>query len=255
MTRGVLRTKVNERLLAAGQAPFTNVQVEACLNEGLWLFSLLTLSVERQADLVLRADEPQRRILEEWPEFLVPLRVECVRRVLTDPGATWDGSLWDSQQWGAAPVFTETLTQVRASRLRELAARDPEWMLARNATVERYALQGVDLLSIYPCPADADTALRITHAAQAQTLADDNQEPEIPAEYHPALISYALATLPLAQGGSELARFAGEWRIYVLAVQECAAWVRSRARGRGYDTQPFPIVLPEPKKAKGGTAA
>jgi hypothetical protein len=84
-------------------------------------------------------------------------------------------------------------------------------------------------------------------------MVNDSDVPEIPEEYQPALPSYALCTLPLRFGGSELARFAAEWDAFVLAVGECGEWMRSRSKAQRYDTEPAQIRFAdlsrkEPKK-------
>src|SRR3954469_4016493 len=92
---------LRERVTQATDSRHTRVQIDAALNQGLRLWSLITLCVERTVVLRWPTDQPFVPIYAAVPDFLVPLRVRC--HVLTNAaGGDWGEMVWDSQTWGQA---------------------------------------------------------------------------------------------------------------------------------------------------------
>jgi hypothetical protein len=252
MTRGELRQRAQQRFAAAaaGFSPYTDAQVNAALNEGQALFGLLTLCVERTAQIPIQPGVTFRYLLQDVPDFFAPLRMRC-RRVSSGTSAEWDEPKFDERPFDDPPTSSEAITPVRPATLAQLDAIDPNWRAAQGETVLYYGCQGLDLAWIYPTPTTSATALLMTYAAEPGAMAGDDSVPEIPEEFHPALVSYALCTLPLMLGGSELARTAPQWDMFMQSVQQCASYIRNRNRGHRYDTAPPELVLAAAKPPAG----
>jgi hypothetical protein len=232
MTLTDITARVQERLLAAGGAPYPEERIVEAVREGQHVFALLTLCIERTAAVQLRADRALWDIREDIPDWIVPLRIRCER---TTSGGGWNRPEWDSEEWNEPGGAAAARTRVLPARLQELDALDPAWQLARAETVRRYGSQGLGLFWVHPVPQDELVLLRVTYAADA------GPDIEIPEEYRPALASYAVSTLPLALGGSELRQTEEDWLRFTAAVNECRAKVRARARAQRFDNEPAEI--------------
>lgn len=255
MTLFDLRKTVQDRLESAGGVPYTDAQINAALNEAQSLFAFLTLCVQRSVEIVLTPERPVWNIAADVTDWLVPLRVRCRRYQLPQGLALWNQPLFDETLWNeGAGEITITETRVRPVTLSQLEAEWGNWRALRGNTVARYGCQGFDYFFISPAPTDGNTKLSITYAAQAQQMTSDADVSEVPAEDDSALVSGALALLPLAYGGSELAQFDGEWTLFLTTAQKRAAYVRARSRSLEYDTIPTEIRLADvsrkPRKDK-----
>lgn len=238
-----LRSRTRKRVDESGTpAAYSDAEVDASLNEGLRLFALLSLCVERTSVLKASPDRSFYQLLVLLADFLVPLRVRC--HVMTTPPSPseWDVPLWDSVLFDeAVPDAQITMTKVRPARLADLDALNVSWPTVRNATVQKYGCLGLDLLYIYPAPADTGTSLEITYAAEPMELTVDADVPDIPEAYHQALIHYAVGTLPMKFGGSELAQAADEFTRFLTLAEKCGETVRVRGKALQYDYPPFEL--------------
>jgi hypothetical protein len=253
MTLLDLRTTVLTRANESGAAGYTSDQADAVLNEGLRLFALMTLCVERTIVTRLQPDAVWRQLLTLLPDFLVPLRVRC--HVLQSGAAVseWDVPLWDQAEFDElSPAPQTVMTPVRPCRLTDLDALSLAWETDRNATVKRYGCLGVDLFWIHPAPSAAGTSLELVYAAMPTALANASDVPEIPASYHAGLVDYALSALPLKFGGAELGDSAALFARFLEGAKTCGEMVRTRARALQYDRTPFELRLrPRKEPAKG----
>lgn len=248
MTRAELRLAVTERT-ASG---YSLAAIENVLNEGLRLFSTLTLAVERRVLLKLQPNTTWYTLLTLLPDFLVPLQVRCY--VDTNPAAVaeWDVPLWDAVLFDeAAPDAQTVMTRVRPARLQDLDALSPVWQNERNATVRRYGCLGVDQFFISPAPSAEGTTLELVYAAMAAPITQDFDRPEIPEAHHQALIQFALSTLPLRFGGAEMGDSKAEFQRFLDHAKSCAELVRARSLVRALDRMPFELRdAPKPTKGR-----
>jgi hypothetical protein len=244
MTQGQLAARVAGRIEG-----YSAAQIDSVLNEGLRLFSFLTLCVERTVTVPLSENLPEWQMLDVIADWIAPLRLMC-RVVASGRAGLFDTDGFDEMQFDQPGAQTQTVTPVRPATLQELGALDREWKLARDGPVARYGVQGIDYFFIYPAPSRAETtSLIVTYAAEASPMVSAESVPEIPEEFHPALVDYALCTLPMRFGGSELSRMVPRWDMFMQAVQQCASYIRNRNRAHQYDTVPPELVLAAPKPA------
>jgi hypothetical protein len=216
--------------------------VDAALNEGLRLFALMTLCIERTVVLKLQPGDSYYSILEVLPDWLLPLRCRCHVFANGITASLWDAPTWDEKLFDElAPNSDVTMTRVRPARLADVAALNRSWMSDRNATVKRYGCLGLDLLFVHPAPSAIGTSIELTYAAAPAELAIDEDTPEIAEEDHQALVHFAAATLQMNHGGSEVKQFADESLRFLDLVQHRADLVRARFRTAGYDREPFEV--------------
>jgi len=184
-------------------------EVLGALNEAQRLFCLATLCLEADASLALTADTSFYHLLSSFPKFLVPLRVTVANSGAKVRPANFDSFDSLSETW---------LTD----------AGDPKY----------YDVVGVDLLAITPRPAQVGTTLTIHYASAPDELAADADVPQIPEEYHPSLVEYAVARLRAKEGGQEFLKAAPRFGNFLHGAARMADAVRKRAAGR-HDRQPF----------------
>jgi hypothetical protein len=243
MTLAAIRANIEARLDDAGTpSSYTDADILAAINEGLRLFALLTLCIERTSILKLQTDTTHYLMLALLSDWLLPLRVRCHVLTSPPPSALWDGPLWDDVLFDElSPNAEITMTPVRPVRLPDLAALNRTWTADRNATVKRYGCVGLDLLYVHPAPAETGTSLQVTYAAAPADLAHDADIPDIPEEDQQALVHYAVSTLPFNYGGRELQQGTADFERFLEIAQHRADVVRSRSRAAGYDRQPFEL--------------
>jgi hypothetical protein len=130
--------------------------------------------------------------------------------------------------------------KIRPSRLDDLVSLDAQWV-AQPGAPSRYVHLGADLLALYRQPAAAGTTVNVTYARCPVPLVLDIQTPEIPEEYHPELVNYAICRLRQVEGAAELAKTMPLLASFLDAAQKCADFVRAKNRGGGYDSLPFEL--------------
>ncbi len=215
MTLAKLRDRVLRRL---GEDPaatnyYSAADADAKINEGLRLFALLTLYVEKTATFTLVQGETWRHLRVTAADFLVPLRVRIIGG-----------------------------DRLRPARLAELDALKNNWQKNQGAP-KRYALLGDDLLAITPQADDGATSLELTYAADATTLTADGDVPGIPTARHPDLADYAVHVLRVREGGIEFAKTRPLMERFLESANETAVDVRSRNKSLSYDTMPLELTL------------
>jgi hypothetical protein len=129
--------------------------------------------------------------------------------------------------------------KIRPARLDDLWSLDSGWPNRPGAPV-RYASLGADLLALWRQPA-MPIVISLTYARAPVPLTDDLQEPEIPREYHPQLVNYAISRLRQVEGAEELAKTLPLLAGFLDAAQKYGDLMRARNRGGQYDTGPFEL--------------
>lgn len=206
MTFGEIKGRITKRLDDDPTTPatYTAAEVSAAVNEGLQLFALLTLCLERTASLGISATAGFYHLLPVLSDYLVPLRLVI----------------------GGVKVKPATLAQ--------LDALDPNWRAAVGTT-KRYIAKGFDVMGFYP---RSTATAAITYARSAAALVNDADVPEIPELYHPLLIDFGAYRVLAPQGGQMLARALGYLSPYLDGAARLAGLVRARALALRYDTLP-----------------
>lgn len=244
MTAGELKTRTLERLDESSAQPafYTPASVLNALNEAQRVFALLTLCVERRGVLELFPGQTFYHLLDEFPEFLLPLRASVKTNLLPTGTAEWNSPVWDEALWDqldASPP--STAKPLRPARIHDLDARNALWQTTEGEP-ERYGVLGLDLLFLDKRPAAAGSSLLLTFAAAPTGLAADGDVPEIPEEYHHTLIDWAIVTLRMNEGGQELAQAMPHLERFLAAAAKLAAYVRARYQGLRYDALPFELA-------------
>lgn len=243
MTLAELKARTLARVAEAG-APVahTAAEVTDALNEGLRLFALLTLCVERRGFLPLDGGVAWYRLFDYFSDWLLPLRVRVETTVSGAALGLWDSELWDAATFDQAATTLAGTTLVRPARVFELDARNPSWQTDQRNPVERYGTCGAELLFVWPQPAASAIArLWITYAAVPAELVLDGDIPEIPERYHSDLIDFAVCTLALKDGAQELERALPQLAKFLAAAETLAEVVRGRNRANRYDAEPFEL--------------
>lgn len=212
MTAAEIEDRIWERVDDNPDAPATCTAAEvlAAINEGQELFALLTLCIERTVSVTLTAGAAWGDVRSVLGDFLCPLQIAVAG------------------------------TKVRPATLAELDAWNSDWQ-ATAGTPERYATLGFNLFAVTPHPA-IDTAASFTYAAAPVALVGDDF-PEIPEEYHPALIDYGVYRVRLKEGAQGLKRGMANLQRFLESARECGDYVRARSRAARYDTLPFELAL------------
>jgi hypothetical protein len=192
--------------------PAANVTV--ALNEGQALFVLLSLCQETTATMPLAANTAFYHMLTVFADYLVPLRV----RISGTGGA-----------------------KVSPARLQDLDALDLGWQSDNSGPPANYAALGFDFFAVHPQPSAAGTSLDVTYAQAAPALVLATDVPVIPAEYHPALVDYAIPWLRAAEGGKEFQASLSYFDRYLDAAQKMGEYIRARNIAQGYDRLPFEL--------------
>jgi hypothetical protein len=244
MNLAELRDKTRSRLddLSPAGSSYTTAQIDGALNEGLRLFALLTLCIERTVTIPMQIDTTRYQMLSLLRDWLLPLRARCHVVAGATEGALWDQPLWDSTLFNELfPDAAVTMTPVRPARLRDLTALNPQWRQDRSATIKRYGCVGIDELFVHPAPSATGTSLQLTYAAAAAALSLDTDTPETPDEDHQALVHFAVSTLPFNYGGRELQQGTEDLLRFLAIAEHRAEQVRTRSRTAGYDREPFEL--------------
>ena len=190
---------------------YTPGEALAWLNAAQRLFVLLTLCLETTGSLPLSADTAFYRLLPTFTDWIVPLRVRIS---------------------GGAKLKPSTLGQ--------LASLDASWSDSAG-TPDRYVVAGFDLFAIYQQPASSGTTLSLTYARCPDPLVNPSDVPEIPVEYHPALIEGAIPLCRAKEGGAEFQKVMANWNLFLDAATRMGDYVRARNKERGYDRLPVEL--------------
>lgn len=206
-------TLVSERLNEGVSGPtfYPTAEIIAALNEGNRFFCLLTLGLEKTASWNVPAASPLVHMLTYFPDWIVGLRFT------TAAGA-----------------------KVRPARLEDLASLDSGWINSPGTPV-RYASLGAGFVALYQQPAGSGTVLQVTYARQPLTLVLDTDVPEIPAEYHPKLVDYAIYRLRQVEGAQEFEKALDYLSSFLDGATHYGAYVRARNIGSRYDKVPFEL--------------
>lgn len=225
MTLSEMETRLLKRLDEDAAAPqgsathayYSQTEVWRVLNEAQRLFCLLTLCLEKTGTLALDANAFYHLLLT-FSDFLVPLRVKVA---------------------GGARLAPD--------RLQSLDARSSSWQNT-SGTPSRYDVLGLDLLAITPQPAAGGTSLTVTFAHAPMEMTLGSSVAEIPTEYHPSLIDYAIPRLRMKEGGAEFLTSLKYAQRFFESAQKMAEFVRQRNRAAGYDREPFELTKPDISK-------
>ena len=191
-------------------------EITAALNEADRTFVLLTLGLETTKPWSLpsyaaNGSSPFFHMLATFSDWIAPLRIS------TAPGV-----------------------KVRPARIEDLTSLDSGWINSPGSPV-RYAAVGADLVALYQQPAAAGTTLFVTYARGPAGMVNPADTPEVPAEYHPCYVDYAIYRLRQVEGAQVFESVLPLFGSFLEAVQQYAGYVRARNRGSQYDTVPFEI--------------
>jgi hypothetical protein len=125
---------------------------------------------------------------------------------------------------------------VRLATLAELNSLDPNW-IASTGSPARYVSLGADLIGVY----GTSGTLKVVYARAPVSLAADGDVPEIPAEYHPHLIEFAIYRCRQIEGAQEFAKSLKYFAAFMDGADRYAKFVRARNVGARYDKVPFEL--------------
>jgi len=211
-----MQALVSQRL-NEGQTGYTfypQNEITAALNEAQRFFCLLTLGLEKTAAWVIPANTTFTHMLGVFNDWIACLR-----------------------------ITTSAGVKIRPARLEDLASLDPGWMASAAAGAvppTRYAALGADLVAVYKQPT-AQVTVNVTYARAPVALANAADVPEIPVEYAPRLVDYAIYRMRQVEGAQEFAKAMPLFHGFLDGAKNYAAYVRSRNLGSRYDKVPFEI--------------
>ena len=209
-----MATRVLERLDQPSGGYNTPTEAMSALNEGLRFFALLTLGIQRTAAATLTPISGQIsfRMLTVFGDWLMPLRVSL-----------------------------NTGTVLRPSRLADLDALDAAWQSGTGTSAPaRYAAMGFDFMVFYPL-LGPDTNVNFVYAAAPVPLVQATDVPEIPLEYHGALVDYGTYRLRFREGGQEFQKAMPYFQRFLDEAKRYAGYIRARNLASRYDKLPFEL--------------
>lgn len=219
MTLADLQARV---LARAGEDPnataanmyYSPTEAVNAINTANRLFVLLTLCLETSGVFTSTLNTAFYDILQIFPNWLLPLRVRL--------GSSNSGA------------------KLRPGRLSDFAALDANWSTSFG-TPSKYAHLGMGFMAFYQPPAGVQT-MTITYARCPEVLQLANSSPEIPAEFHPALIDGAIPLMRTKEGAQEFQKTLPMWNRYLDAAQRLGEYVRARNLEQGYDHMPVELA-------------
>lgn len=205
-----MQTRLLERLGENPSAPafYTVRETVAWLNAAQRFMVLLTLCLEATATVVLTG--AFQSMLGQFPDWLLPLRIRVAG------------------------------VKLKPSRFSDLAALDTAWSASPGPAV-RYAHVGFDFLGLYQQPGGG-ASCQVTYARCPAALASSGDVPEVPPEYHPALIEGAIPLLRAKEGGQEWKKVLADWDKFMDACQQLGERVRARNVEQGFDRMPVELA-------------
>lgn len=212
MTRSELTSIVQKKIEEDAAQSFrwyTDQQIANALNDGLIIYSALTMCIETSIPIACSAGNAFYDVLNAEPRAIAVLRV------------------------------TENGVRLAPDRIQAFKAGNNSWRL-HPGPPERFAVVGANLLAAHPVPSSSSITLSVTLARTAAVMLFGSSIPEIPEEEHFSLAEYAAWFLPTAkEGASEKANQCLSRFLETVAVR--IAQVRDRSNSRGYLTMPMPI--------------
>lgn len=208
MTIGEIEAKLRARVGDGGSVFWTAAEVAEAVNAAQRIFTLLTWCLESRGTLALVTNQVEARLLTAFPSMIAVVRMENPDGERLFPGT-----------------------------VHNFAAADDRWREARAVYPGFYAVHGFDFGLFFPAPS-ADMNLTVTYARGPATVSVSGDVPEIPDEYHPALVDAATVLLRLKEGGQEFAKVLPLWDAFLAAARECAKKVRERNKLAGADRYP-----------------
>lgn len=223
--------RIVERLDEVPGAPvfWTNTEIVDALNEAQRFFALLTLCLEKTANLTIAPATAYHKIISHSTtpiaDFMLPLRAAIQGRRLKT--RTIHQLNLENQFW---------------ARTSDVAITFPDLTRGPKPTTH-YAILGCDLLAVYPQD-DEGATLVLTYAASPvlMTLADTLVSPEIPVEYHPVLPDFAIYLLMHKVGGQEFANEIPRLKTFLDEANRLAMRVRTKMKAQGYERVPFDLT-------------
>ena len=205
---GRVSARLNEG--ATGPVYYPVAEIIARLNEANRFFVLLTLGLETTGAWTIPAATACHHMLSYFADWIVPLRLALVS--------------------GA---------KVRPATIEELTGINPGW-LSTPGTPTRYASEGCDFIAIDQQPA-GPLVVNVTYARSPLALISDADVPEVPTEYHPRLVDYAVYGMRQGEGGQEFEKSLRYFDSFLDGAQHYGEYVRSRNLGSRYDAVPFEL--------------
>ena len=187
--------------------------VTSAINEGLRLFCLLTLCLEKTATFALNpagATGTWYQISSQFSDWLLP------RRVVNSQGL-----------------------RLRPARLRDLDALASNWQYTRGLP-SRYSQKGFDLLTVFPQPPVQDY-LTVTYAQVPAPLVNGTDAPAIPEASGFALSNYAAYALRQPEGGQQFSKFLSYFNEFMDEAQRVQKLMKARNMDLGYEKPPFEL--------------
>lgn len=207
--QGEILTRIDDN--AAAPVSVTSAEAIAAVNEGQQFFSWLTLCLETTEPLTLPANAAFGSIRTVFPDFLAPLRIAV-------------GGI-----------------RLRPCTLGDLDTFNDQWQ-ATAGSPTRYAQLGFNFWAVTP-QQTFDLLSQWTYARSPVLLVNPTDTPEIPKEYHPALVAYGLYRVKLKEGAQGLQRGMGQFNEFMDAAKEHGDFVRARSRAAAYDTLPWEAAV------------
>ena len=218
-----MSARVSQRLAEAASPVFyPGAEIIAAINEGLRFFTLLTLALERTATWTVppfsvNGSVPYFHLLQYFPDFIVPLR-----------------------------IATSTGAKVRPASLTDLDSLDSQWWNSPGNPM-RYASLGVDLVALYQQFPVGGT-LQVTYARGPVPLVQPGDVPEIPEQFHPRLIDYAIYRCRMVEGSNEFGKALPYFNSFLDGAQVYGDFVRERSKAQKYDRMPYELSRFDRKK-------
>ena len=173
---------------------------------------------------------------------LLTLCLESTGSVALEAAITWYDMLGSQPDMGVVVrVSRSTGEKLRPCRITDLDARGATWQGEAGNPV-RYAVAG-PLLAIHPRPAINSGEVVLLCSRMPARMTADSAVPEVPAEYHPDLIDYAVYRLRMKEGGQEFVKELPRFQSFMAAAKKMADYVRRRNGGGAYDRLPFELEV------------
>jgi hypothetical protein len=127
--------------------------------------------------------------------------------------------------------------KIRPANLGMFAAAEPGWYAA-SGTPSRYAMVGDNLLVLNKTTG-AGVSVQLTYARLSAQLTDPSQSLEIPEEFQPALVEFAVPWLRMSEGGQEFTKVLPRLKAFAEAQSQLADNVRKRSIANAFDALPY----------------